>query len=142
MKVKSGWVNKYVEQKMPTLDPDLFTFEFLYIPLTELKGSRNGGWEHNILHSFDSAKEYYYNIPPVPVTLREGIYHFNDGFHRVNFCKRYNVPVPVVIETAKPSTHIHKIQLTNEIICYHVKDIDCQKDLEKRPRAICTKSKK
>ena len=64
----------------------------------EIIGWRDGVWEHNQLHDFDDPDEYYANMVPVDDVKKVfGHYFFQNGFHRANFCLKYNKLLPVKI---------------------------------------------
>jgi len=110
---KMEWENKYVSQKIKTFIPNHqnFRIRLFYLPLSKLEGDRDGNWEHYDLHTdaLQNPKQYYFNMLPVTVEWDRSLrkYKFTDGFHRVNFCKKLNLPVPVVVLYHKPGTHIH-----------------------------------
>lgn len=123
--------NMCVEKNELHYDPEHFDFETFYVELDDLEGDRDGKWEHHELHEFDDPIEYYNEIPPVIVKkLEEGekTYTFSDGFHRVNFCVEYNLPVPCVVVTPKKGTHTHYYAGAGRICL--IWDHECKGDLE------------
>ncbi|MHA1249786.1 MAG: hypothetical protein ACTSRP_07340 [Candidatus Helarchaeota archaeon] len=54
--------------------------------------------EHSYLHrNFDDIEEYIKNIPPIiRIYLESGDILGNDGNHRINTCRFYNVKVPTI----------------------------------------------
>lgn len=127
--------NNYVENKNYIDNPALDA-EYLYVPLSQIVGDRDGKYEHHDVYDVNAA-EYYTNFPPVSVTFFENKYYFADGFHRVNFCKMMDLDVPAVIVTKKVQTHSHEEMYSTASYSYTVFDEECQTDLSKSSRIKC-----
>lgn len=138
---KDSFINKYVEGDAVPLDPELFKTISFYVPLSKIEGNRDNKWEHNEIYNVD-PKEYYNTFPPVTVIPKDdGKFEFSDGFHRVNFCIRENLPVPCLAWKKQEGVHTHKRGVYS-ISTYLVKDSDCESDLAKNPTTKCQKGKK
>jgi len=135
----NDWKNKYIEEKKYIgEDGDLreyfeknFSIKFFYCPLNKILGLRDGKYEHQEVYAVDK-KEYYENFPPVIVEPHgKDKFRFQDGFHRVNFCKKNLLPVPCVILTPKPRTHIHEIRYHWYYVSERTPDSECYKHVKR-----------
>jgi len=138
--ITANWLNDDIEQaKNPVTDT--YGKEFLYVPLDKIIGNRDGKWEHQYLHEIDEAKKYYFSIPPIAVEkTKDGKFEFYDGFHRVNFCKKYELKVPAIIYTQKKKTHYHERMIScTTAMRYLVFNCDCEKDVQKSSLIKCKK---
>ena len=134
------------EQEITEYIKKYFEVKFLYLKPEQINGDRqcfNVEWEHWSLHEFDDPEKYYTSFPAIDVeeynydkkTMRWTI---NDGFHRLNFCLLYNLPIPIMIRKAKENTHIHE-KRRGCYIRYRVFDYECNEDLKNEPTAKCLK---
>ena len=130
--------NKYIEKEDIYCPSKTYMYNLFYLSPSNLVGDRDGKWEHyNIYkHALKDPLKYYYNFPPVVVEKRGKNWVFHDGFHRVNFCKKFNLKVPVVEMRPKRSTHIHIYVGLNYSLQERIFNSECKKDLEK-PRYPC-----
>jgi len=131
--------NQYIENKNYYSDDQPVWAEYFYVPPNKIIGERDGKWEHTSLHTFENAEQYYQEIPPVPVEkIGVDTFKFEDGFHRVNFCIKNNLPIPCMIVHRKPKTHYHKKRYGTMTNHYVIFDKECKSDLEDS-RAKCDK---
>jgi len=131
--------NRWIEEQVYENKKDTFNVKLFYVPVDEIVGSRDGKWEHSNIYDVDDPIGYYETFTPVAVEKIDGKWEFYDGFHRVNFCLKYNLPVPCVKITDKKNTHQHETFMGSYTLQYLVHDKNCKNDLEKDTRNRCRK---
>jgi hypothetical protein len=133
----TAWKNIWVENKNKHyIDPKYYKTRYFYIPINKIHGIRDGKWEHHKIYEVKNKRKYYEHFPPVFVekwpAKGQGHYRFEDGFHRVNFCIRENLPVPAYTAKSKTKTHFHELRMGLETIRYPILEHECKADLRER----------
>lgn len=84
------------EQEIEYLEPD-------HDDLWAGHSKDQSGNEHTSIKSleelgYDTVEEAYANMPPIRIHKVLWYWEYNDGQHRINFCRKHNLKVPVIRE--------------------------------------------